>query len=60
MGSHLRTLIFTQLDHTARRQIIHGIGRYARESYRWQPLIPWSDLDDWTLPENMIKNTSTA
>ncbi len=53
MRSRLRTLIFTQVDHTARRQIIHGVGRYARQNHRWQTLIPWADLDDWTLPRNL-------
>ena len=53
MRPQFNTLILIKVDHTARRQIIHGIGRYAREIHRWQALIPWSDLDDWTLPRNM-------
>lgn len=48
-----RVLIYTKLEHTARRQIVQGIGRYARESHRWQPMIPWADLDEWSLPEEM-------
>lgn len=48
-----RVLIFTKLEHTARRQIVQGIGRYARECHRWQPMIPWADLDEWSLPVGM-------
>lgn len=48
-----RVLIFTKLEHTARRQIVQGIGRYARERHRWQPMIPWADLDDWSFPKGM-------
>ena len=52
--SHLRrVLIYTDLEHTARRQMMHGVGRYAREVNRWQPMIPWLDLDQWSLPERM-------
>ena len=52
--SHLRrVLIYTKVEHTARRQIVHGIGRYVREHHHWQPLIPWADLDQWSLPEGM-------
>ena len=48
-----RILIYTDLEHTARRQMVQGVGRYAREGHRWQPMIPWSDLDLWALPEGM-------
>ena len=48
-----RILIFTDLEHTARRQVVQGVGRYTRESHRWQPMIPWADLDVWSLPEGM-------
>ncbi len=47
-----RVLIYTDLEHTARRQIVQGVGRFARECPRWQPLIPWADLDVWSLPED--------
>ena len=53
MSRLLRVLIYTDLEHTARRQIVQGIGRYARQHHRWQPMIPWADLDVWTLPEGM-------
>lgn len=48
-----RILIYTDLEHTARRQMVQGVGRYAREGHRWQPMIPWADLDLWSLPEGM-------
>ena len=48
-----RILIYTVLEHTARRQMVQGIGRYAQEGHRWQPMIPWADLDVWCLPEGM-------
>ncbi|MCH7226811.1 substrate-binding domain-containing protein [Haloferula sp. A504] len=48
-----RILIYTDLEHTARRQMVQGLGRYAREGHRWQPMIPWADLDLWSLPEGM-------
>lgn len=48
-----RVLIYTDLGHTARRQMVQGVGRYAREVHRWQPMIPWADLDLWSLPEEM-------
>lgn len=48
-----RILIYSDLEHTARRQIVQGVGRYAREVHRWQPMIPWADLDQWSLPEGM-------
>ena len=48
-----RILIYTDLEHTARRQMVQGVGRYAREGHRWQPMIPWADLDLWALPEGM-------
>ena len=48
-----RILIFTPVDHTARRQIVHGVGRYARQMHRWQPIIPSTELHRWTLPSNM-------
>jgi len=53
MSRLLRILIYTDLEHTARRQMVQGIGRYAREYHRWQPMIPWEDLDQWSLPEGM-------
>ena len=46
-------LIYTDLEHTARRQIIQGVGHFAKEDHRWQPLIPWADLDVWSLPEGL-------
>jgi LacI family transcriptional regulator len=33
--------------------MVQGVGRYAREGQRWQPMIPWADLDRWCLPEGM-------
>jgi LacI family transcriptional regulator len=48
-----RVLIFTDLEHTARRQMVQGVGRHAREGHRWQPIIPWADLGVWALPEGM-------
>jgi hypothetical protein len=30
-----RVLIFTDWEHTARRQIVQGVGRFAREESRW-------------------------
>jgi len=48
-----RILIYTDLEHTARRQMVQGVGRYAREGHHWQPMIPWADLDLWSLPEGM-------
>lgn len=48
-----RILIYTDLEHSARRQIVQGVGRYAREGHRWQPMIPSADLDLWSLPEGM-------
>jgi LacI family transcriptional regulator len=53
MSRLLRILIYTKVEHTARRQIVQGIGRYARQCHRWQPMIPWADLDEWSLPEGM-------
>lgn len=53
MRSWRRILVFTKVEHTARRQIVHGIGRYAHQCPGWQPLIPWADLDDWSLPEGL-------
>lgn len=34
-----RILVFTKVDHTARREVVHGIGRYAHERRGWQPMI---------------------
>jgi LacI family transcriptional regulator len=48
-----RILVYTKVEHTARRQIVQGIGDYARQGHRWQPIIPWADLDRWSLPEGM-------
>lgn len=48
-----RILIYTMVEHTARRQIVHGIGTYVREMSTWQPLIPWADLERWARPEGM-------
>ncbi len=48
-----RVLIFTDLEHTARRQMVQGVGRFAREGHRWQPMIPWADLDQWAMPEGI-------
>ena len=53
MNRPRRVLIFTDLEHTARRQMVQGVGRYAREGHCWQPMIPWADLDVWSLPEGM-------
>lgn len=53
MARPLRILIYTDLEHTVRRQMVQGIGRYARERHHWQPMIPWTDLDVWSLPEGM-------
>jgi LacI family transcriptional regulator len=53
MSRPRRVLIFTDLEHTARRQMVQGVGRYAREGHRWQPMIPWADLDMWSFPDGM-------
>ncbi len=53
MNRSRRILIYTDLEHTARRQMVQGVGRYAREGHRWQPMIPWADLDVWSVPEGM-------
>lgn len=41
------------VEHTARRQIVHGIGAYVREKTNWQPLIPWADLERWARPKGL-------
>lgn len=48
-----RVLIYSMVEHTARRQVVHGIGIYAKERALWQPLIPWADLERWARPEGM-------
>jgi len=48
-----KILIFTKVEHTARRQIVHGIGHFAHQHKDWQPMIPWADLDDWALPKEI-------
>ena len=48
-----RVLIYSMVEHTARRQIVRGIGIYGRERPIWQPLIPWADLERWARPEGM-------
>lgn len=53
MREKQRVLVFTKVEHTARRQIVQGIGRYARQSPAWQTMIPWADLERWSLPEKM-------
>jgi LacI family transcriptional regulator len=53
MSRPLRILIFTKVDHTARRQMVQGVGHYAQQGHHWQTMIPWADLDRWSLPEKM-------
>lgn len=52
MARSRRVLIYTMVEHTARRQIVHGIGAFARHNSHWQALIPWADLEEWALPED--------
>lgn len=50
---HCRILILTRVEHTARRQIVHGIGSFAHQHKNWQPMIPWADLDNWAIPNGV-------